>query len=94
MALFPQLNTGAVMQYPASMVTVQPVRVARFLDGSDQRWNAGPKPQQGDYSPFVFPDPFSGNSVPNCRFRDPHLVSSYLATDLGASSFWVVETNG
>ena len=119
MAIFPQLNTGAVMQYPATMATALPVRVARFLDGSDQRWLAGPKPlrqwlvqlrdvteselvaiqqffqsQQGDYSPFVFPDPFSGAPVPNCRFRDPHLISSYLATDIGASSFWVVESNG
>ena len=38
MAQFPQLTTGAVMQYPAAVSTGQAVQVIRFLDGSDQRY--------------------------------------------------------
>ena len=43
---------------------------------------------------FNFPDPFSGITVPNCRLAAPGLVSEYQATGLGATSFWVIETNG
>jgi hypothetical protein len=50
--------------------------------------------QDGEYSVFDFPDPFSGATVPNCRFSAPTLVTAYQATDVGASSFWVIETNG
>lgn len=50
--------------------------------------------QQGDYSPFSFPDPFSGTDVPNCRFAAPGLVSDYVGVDVSSTSFWVVETNG
>lgn len=38
MNTFPSLGTGAVMQYPAPMITGQGVGVIRFLDGSDQRY--------------------------------------------------------
>ncbi len=50
--------------------------------------------QLGDYMPFSFPDPVSGTSVPNCRFGDAAMLSEYLATDVEATAFWVVETNG
>jgi hypothetical protein len=52
------------------------------------------KAQDGEYSLFDFPDPFSGATVPNCRFSAPTLVTGYQATDVGAASFWVIETNG
>lgn len=50
--------------------------------------------QGGEYSMFDFPDPVSGVIVPNCRFSAPTLVTAYQATDVGAASFWVIETNG
>lgn len=50
--------------------------------------------QSGDYSPFTFPDPFSGASVTNCRLGAPALVSEYLGVGMSSTSFWVIETNG
>jgi hypothetical protein len=50
--------------------------------------------QSGDYSPFNFPDPFSGTTVPNCRFAAPGFVSEYVGVDVNSTSFWVIETNG
>jgi hypothetical protein len=50
--------------------------------------------ESGDYSRFVFPDPFSGTNVPNCRIALPALVSDYLGVDVGSTSFWVIENNG
>lgn len=38
MATFPTLNSGAVAQYPVSVISGQSVQVLRFLDGSDQRF--------------------------------------------------------
>lgn len=49
--------------------------------------------QSGDYSPFSFPDPFSGTAVPNCRLAAPGLVSEYVGVDVSSTSFWVIETN-
>ena len=49
--------------------------------------------QQGQYSPFVFPDPFSGTNVPNCRFAAPELVTTYADVDNASTSCWVIETN-
>lgn len=37
-SLFPALSSGAVVQYPASVIAGQNVQVVRFLDGSDQRY--------------------------------------------------------
>jgi hypothetical protein len=48
----------------------------------------------GQYSQFAFPDPYSGQLVPNCVMGDSALVTDYLATDLASASLWVVETNG
>ena len=50
--------------------------------------------QSGDYSPFNFPDPFSGATVPNCRLAAPGLVTEYVGVDVSSTSFWVIETNG
>lgn len=49
---------------------------------------------EGQYSIFAFPDPYSQQTVPNCRMGDASFASDYLADDLTSSSFWVVETNG
>jgi hypothetical protein len=38
MSLFPQLKSGAVLQYPTSRAICSRVRVLRFVDGSEQRF--------------------------------------------------------
>src|SRR3954454_19607228 len=43
--------------------------------------------QQGDYSPFIFPDPFTGSNVPNCRLGAAGLVTEYMGVDVSSSSF-------
>lgn len=48
--------------------------------------------QSGDYSPFTFPDPFSGTEVANCRFGAPALISEYVGVGVSSTSFWVIET--
>ena len=50
--------------------------------------------QSGDYSTFVFPDPFSGTTVANCRFASPEMVTTYSDIDDGSALIWVIETNG
>lgn len=50
--------------------------------------------QAGDYSPFIFADPFSGTEVPNCYLGAPGLASEYLGADVSSSSLWVIEANG
>lgn len=50
--------------------------------------------QEGDYSVFSFPDPFSGTTVPNCRFASPQIVTTYLDVDNSSTLLWVIETNG
>ena len=50
--------------------------------------------QQGEYLPFIFPDPFTGTAVPNCRLGVAGLISEYIDVDASSTSFWVLETNG
>lgn len=50
--------------------------------------------QSAGYSTFVFPDPYSGAAVVNCRFAADTLLTEYESEDIGACSFWVIETNG
>lgn len=50
--------------------------------------------QSGDYSPFTFPDPFTGTEVSNCRLGAPGFVSEYVGVDISSTSFWVIETYG
>jgi len=38
MSVFPSLNTGAVMQYPAQRTTEFSTEVLRFVDGAEQRF--------------------------------------------------------
>ena len=119
MAIFPQLSSGAVTQYPAPLAAGQGVLVIRFLDGSDQRCLLQGKAlrqwlmnlsllnedeiqqvesffalQQGNYSSFSFPDPFTGTSVPNCYLGSPQLQTTYSSPDITSTAFWVIETNG
>jgi hypothetical protein len=49
--------------------------------------------QQGEYSPFTFPDPFTGSDIPNCRLGVAGLISEYIGVDANSVSFWVLETN-
>ncbi len=50
--------------------------------------------QLGSYSTFLFPDPLSGTTVPNCRFAADSFLGEYEELDNSATSFWVIETNG
>lgn len=50
--------------------------------------------QQGSYSSFTFPDPFTGTNVENCRFAASGLLTSYIDVDNGSAFCWVIETNG
>jgi hypothetical protein len=50
--------------------------------------------QQGEYSTFIFADPFSGTDVVNCRFATPDLISTYSDVNNTSTSCWVMETNG
>jgi hypothetical protein len=50
--------------------------------------------QQGNYSAFSFPDPFTGTSVPNCRIGSPLLQTNYISPDITGTAFWIIETNG
>ncbi len=50
--------------------------------------------QQGDFATFVFPDPISGNNVPNCRLATPGFVTAYVGVDVSSASLVVIETNG
>ena len=66
-----------------------------LLDGTEiQQIESFFTGQQGDYSTFDFPDPFSGTDVPNCRIGTPGLTTEYTAVDAASTSFWVIETNG
>ena len=47
---------------------------------------------EGQYSVFSFTDPYSGETVPNCRMGQTSLATDYLATDLTSTSIWVLET--
>jgi hypothetical protein len=50
--------------------------------------------QQGDYSKFQFPDPFTGSVVSNCRLGASGLLSEYVGVDVSSTSFWVIEAHG
>ena len=119
MAQFPSLSSGAVLQYPAPLITGQAAKVICFMDGTDQRYLTQLRPlrqweirldllsdeelfqlemffqaQNGDFSTFTFPDPFSGTNVPNCRFGSSQLLTESIATNVNSTSIWVIETYG
>ena len=50
--------------------------------------------QSGEYSLFAFPDPFSRQTVPNCRLGAAGMANDFAGVDNGSSTLWVIETNG
>ena len=50
--------------------------------------------QEGTYSPFTFPDPFTGANVNGCRFAASTLLTTYTDVDNSSNLCWVIETNG
>lgn len=47
--------------------------------------------QQGGFGPFDFPDPFSGQTIANCRFATSELVTLYDGADQGSTGLTVME---
>jgi hypothetical protein len=70
------------------------IRLGLLNDTEIQRIEEFFTSQQGDYSRFIFPDPFTGSNVPNCRLGAAGLVSDYLGVDASSTSLWVLETHG
>ncbi len=50
--------------------------------------------QQGDYAIFDFPDPISGQTIPNCRLLIPEMTCSYEGLGASSTTLYVTETNG
>ncbi|MBV8812522.1 MAG: hypothetical protein JO033_27945 [Acidobacteriaceae bacterium] len=50
--------------------------------------------QQGDYTKFDFPDPLSGQMIPNCRLLIPEMTCSYEGVGASSTLLYVTETNG
>lgn len=48
---------------------------------------------QGNFGSFEFPDPFSGETVPNCRIVDPYLLTEYAAVGTGTTALVVEEVS-
>ena len=46
---------------------------------------------QGSFGSFTFLDPFTGQTVPNCRINNPFAVTEYLASGNGKSSLLIEE---
>jgi hypothetical protein len=76
------------------MLRLWQIRLTQLNDGEIQQLEEFFSDQQGTYSPFVFPDPFTGINVNNCRFAAPSLLTNYVGVDNTSSSYWVIETNG
>lgn len=70
------------------------IQLALLTENELQQLEAFFASQEGDYVSFVFPDPISGNGIPNCRFGNPTLLTEYAGVNAGSASFWVIETNG
>jgi hypothetical protein len=70
------------------------IRLDLLNENEIQAFEAFFTAQSGDYSPFTFPDPFSGTMIPNCRLAEPGFVTEYVGVDVSSTSFWVIETNG
>ena len=68
------------------------IQLSLLTDDELQRLEAFFLAQQGDYSPFIFPDPISGTNVPNCRFGNSSLLTEYDGVNASSTSFWVIET--
>lgn len=70
------------------------IRLDLLNDDEIQQMEAFFLAQNADYDTFMFPDPFSGTGVPNCRFGSPQLTTDYVATGVNSTSIWVIETYG
>jgi len=46
---------------------------------------------QGGFGLFDFPDPFSGQTIANCRLATSELITSYDGTDQGSTELTVLE---
>lgn len=46
---------------------------------------------QGNFGKFDFVDPFTGETIPNCRIADSKMVTEYLNTRDGAAILSIVE---
>jgi hypothetical protein len=57
-------------------------RIESFFDGV-----------QGNFGSFTFVDPYTGESVPNCRLSNPLVITQYKAVGSGAASLWIEESN-
>lgn len=87
---------GSDQRYLMQGITLRQwqIRLTLLTDDEIQQLEAFFAAQEGDYVSFVFPDPISGNSVPNCRFGNSTLLTEYAGVNASSSSFWVIETNG
>ncbi len=47
--------------------------------------------QQGAFGLFDFPDPFSGQTIANCRFGTSELITFYDGADQGSTDLTVME---
>ena len=48
---------------------------------------------QANFGAFTFIDPYTGESVPNCRLNNPTVITQYLAVGYGNSTVWIEESN-
>lgn len=87
---------GSDQRYPLQGRSLRQwqIQLALLNEGEIHQIEVFFKSVQGDYSSFSFPDPLSGELVPNCRLASPSLVSEYLGVDNNTTSFWVIETYG
>ncbi len=70
------------------------IRLSLLTDGEIEQIETFFEAQQGNYAPFTFPDPISGEDVPNCRFGTSGLLTEYVGVGSNSTSFWVIETHG
>ena len=47
--------------------------------------------QQGAFGLFAFPDPFTGQTVANCRLAASDLMTQYVGADQGSTELTVME---
>ena len=82
MASFPTLSTGSVALFPLGQEDSQPVRIARFVDGSEQRWVAGKILRA-----FTL-------TLDGVSYADAEEVSAFFAARSGAFVEWDITIGG
>lgn len=87
---------GADQRYllQPKMLRLWRINLAQLNEAEVQRIEAFFAGQQGTYSSFLFPDPFTGTLVNNCRLAAPTLLTNYVDVDNASTFCWVLETNG